>query len=214
MSVSLRNQSIVLWQMIAACAFATSVAAQDPQLPHLPAPPPLHLVSKSDRSQLDDTRDSKTRLRTTMTLATDHLERAEKFTNDRNFAEASSELGAYLGLIGDLRDYVKKLDANKGSTRDICRHFEMEVRPHIPRLALIQRTTPASYVRNIKDAEDFIKDTRAEALDFFYGHSVLREPPPENNPGPTAGGAKSSPTEKPLAPASGGPKDPAQPKRP
>ena len=214
MSVSLRYQSIVLLQVMSACAFATSAAAQDPQLPHLPAPPPMHLVSKFDRTQLDDTRDPKDRLRATMTLATDHLTRAEKLTDDKKFAEASSELGAYLGLIGDLRDYVQKLDANKGSTRDICRHFEMQVRPHIPRLALIQRTTPASYVRNIKDAEDFIKDTRAEALDFFYGHSVLREPPPMTNLGPAAGGAKNSPTEKSLIPTSGGPKDPAQPKRP
>jgi hypothetical protein len=73
------------------------------------------------------------------------------------------------------------------------------VRTHIPRLAVIQRSTPASYVLNIKDAEEFIKDTRAEALDSFYGHSVLREPPPEKSALPSS---------------SGGAKDSAQTKRP
>jgi hypothetical protein len=56
---------------------------QDPQLPHLPAPPPMHFVSRSDRSQLDGTRDPKDRLRATMTLAIDHLTKAENFTNDK-----------------------------------------------------------------------------------------------------------------------------------
>ena len=150
-----------------------------------------------------------------MTIAELHLTRAEKLTDEKKFDEALAELGGYLGLIGDLRDYVAKLDQSKGSTRDLYRHFELQVRPHIPRLAIIQRTTPASYVRNIKDAEEFIKDTRAEALDSFYGHSVLREPPPpEKNLSPMSGGIKSSPPEKALAPTSSGAKDPAQPKRP
>jgi hypothetical protein len=48
----------------------------------------------------------------------------------------------------------------------------------------MRRSTPASYSIHIKDAEDYIKDTRAEALDSFYGHSVLREPPAENTPSP------------------------------
>jgi hypothetical protein len=212
MSVSLSYRSIIFVQVITACALANCAAAQDPQLPRLPAPPPMHFVSRSDRSQLDGTRDPKDRLRATMTLAIDHLTKAENFTNDKKFDEALAELGAYLGVIGDLRDYVAKLDATKGSTRDIYRHLDLQVRPHIPRLAVIQRTTPAAYVLNIKDAEDFIKETRAEALDSFYGHSVLREPPPDKDTS-TSGGSKNSP-EKALVPAANGAKDPAQTKRP
>ncbi|HYX28026.1 MAG TPA: hypothetical protein VE863_05625, partial [Pyrinomonadaceae bacterium] len=71
--VSLRYQSIILLQAIAVCALSTSVYAQQPELPQLPAPPPMHLVSKSEKSQLDDMRDPKARLRETMTLAETHL---------------------------------------------------------------------------------------------------------------------------------------------
>jgi hypothetical protein len=191
MSVLFRYESIILLQLAAACALVTSTAAQQPELPRLPAPPPMHLVSKSERSQLDETRDPKGRLHETMTLAESHLTRAEKLTDDKKFDEALTELGDYLGLIGDLRDYCSKLDANKNSTRDLYRHFEWQVRTHIPRLAVIQRATPADYAPNIKDAEEFIKDTRAEALDSFYGHSVLRELPPEKAAPPaSSGGAK------------------------
>jgi hypothetical protein len=214
MSRWLRYESIVFGQVIAACALSTSTFAQQPQLPHLPAPPPMHLVTKSDRTQLDVARDPKARARVNMTLALDHLTRAEQLTNDKKFDEASAELGSYLGLIGDLRDYIATLDPTKGSTRDLYRHLDLQVRPQIPRLAVIQRTTPAAYVRNIRDAEEFIKETRSEALESFYGHSVLREPPPEKTEPPAAGGLKNPGSEKALAPAAGGARDPAQPKRP
>src|ERR1043166_3544094 len=214
MSVSLRYQSIVFAQVVTACALAASAAAQDQQLPRLPAPPPMHLVSKSDRSELNEARDPKAKLRAAMTIAEQHLTRAEQLTDEKKFDEALAALGSYLGLIGDLRDYFAKLDANKGSTRDLYRHFELQVRPHIPRLAIIQRTTPAAYVRNIRDAEQFIIDTRAEALDSFYGHSVLREPPPEKNLSNSGGPQNATPAKALAPPTADGTKDTVQPKRP
>ncbi|HBB98571.1 MAG TPA: hypothetical protein DC054_24575 [Blastocatellia bacterium] len=204
MSVSLRYGSIFLLQVIGACLLSTSGAAQ-PQMPRLPAPPPLRLVSRSERSQLDEARDAKARLHATIALAEDHLMHAENFTEQKKFDEASAEVGSYIGLIGDLRDYISKLNHDKTSTRDICRHLEMDVRPHLPRLAVIRRTTPVSYSLYIKEAEEFIKDTRAEALDSFYGHSVLREPAPAKTP---------APVEPSKAPAAADSKDSPQTKHP
>ena len=137
----------------------------------------MRFVSRSERSQLDAARDPKTRLRAAIKLAEDRLTRAEGLTTQKAFEEASIEIGGYLGLIGDLRTFIANLDKEKGSTRDIYKHLEIAVRPHIPRLAVMRRTTPAAYSTHIKDAEEYVKDTRAEALDSFYGHSVLREPP-------------------------------------
>ena len=205
MSVPLRYGSTFLLQVIGACLLSTSGAAQQPQMPRMPAPPPLRLVSRSERSQLDEARDAKARLHATITLAEDHLTHAESFTGLKKFDEASAEVGSYLGLIGDLRDYISKLNHDKTSTRDLCRHFEWDVRLHIPRLAVMRRDTPAAYSLYIKDAEEFIKDTRAEALDSFYGHSVLREPAPAKTP---------PPVEPSKAPAAAGSKDSPQTKHP
>jgi hypothetical protein len=193
MSVSLRYGSIFVLQVIGACVLSASTAAQS-QIPGMPAPPPLRLISRSERLQLDGARDAKARLHATMALAEDHLMHAENFTEQKKFDEASAELGSYLGLIGDLRDYISKLNHDKTSTRDICRHLEIDVRPHIPRLAVMRRLTPVSYSVYIKDAEEFIKDTRSEALDSFYGHTVLREPEPAKTP--AAAGTKDSPQTK------------------
>jgi len=41
----------------------------------------------------------------------------------------------------------------------------------------MRRSTPADYAIHLKAAEEFARETRTEALESFYGHSVLREEP-------------------------------------
>ena len=187
MSILLRYRSILLLPATAACLLSTSAKAQQPQLPRLPAPPPMHLVTRSERSQLDGTRDPKLRLHTTLNLAEDHLTRAENFTEQRKFDEASEELGSYLGLIGDLRDYFASLNRDKNSTRDLYRHLDIALRGNVSRLEVIRRSTPVDYAENLKAAAEYARNARSEALEAFYGHTVLRDegnktknPPPEN----------------------------------
>jgi hypothetical protein len=192
MAITFRHASIFLTQLVGTCGLAISALGQPAPGPRMPAPPPMRFVSRAERSQLDANRDPKSRLKSTIKLAEDRLARAENLTTQKSYEEASMEIGSYLGLIGDLRAYIATMDQDKGTTRDLYRHMEMAVRPHIPRLAVMRRTTPALYSPHIKDAEEYIKDTRAEALDSFYGHSVLREtmPPekaqtPKDPPDPT-----------------------------
>ena len=181
-----RQASILLAQVITTCGLATSALSHPPQGPRLPAPPPMRFISRTEKTQLDAAKDPKSRLRSTIKLAEERLVRAEGLTGQRAYEEASMELGGYLGLIGDLRAFIATLERDKGSTRDMYRHLEFSVRLHIPRLAVMRRSTPASYAVHLKDAEEYIKDTRAEALDSFYGHTVLREPSPEKSPTPKA----------------------------
>ena len=186
MTVRFHQASIILAQVIAACGLVTCALGQPAQGPRLPAPPPMRFVSRTERSQLDAAKDPKSRLRSTIKLAEDRLVRAESLTTQKAYEEASMELGGYLGLIGDLRAFIATLVRDKGSTRDMYKHLEIAVRLHIPRIAVMRRSTPASYALHLKDAEEYVKDTRAEALDSFYGHSVLREPSPEKSPTPKA----------------------------
>jgi hypothetical protein len=142
----------------------------------------MRFVSRTDRSQLDATKDSKSRLRATIKLAEERLKMAETLTEQKNFSGAAEALGVYLGFIDNLRTFLGTFNREKGSTRDLYRHMEIAVRPHIPRLAVMRRTTPAAFAVNIKDAEEYIKDTRSAALDTFFGHSVLRPDAPPDKP--------------------------------
>ncbi len=135
----------------------------------------MRFVSRDERSQLTAARDPKARIRTTIDLAEGHLTQAEDLTSQKRFARASEELGGYLGLIDDAKGFAGGLNRDKGSTRDLYRFMDIALRRHIPRLAVMRRDTPAEYAGNIKAAEEYARDSRTEALDSFYGHSVLRE---------------------------------------
>ena len=175
MTISLSHGWMSLTPGIVVCVLSLSTFAQQPRSPQLPAPPPMRFISPDERSQLTAAKDSKSRIRTTTDLAASRLTRTEEFTSQKKFAQASEELGGYLGLIDNVRAFLVGMNRDKGSTRDLYRHLEIHLRAHIPRLAVIRRTTPAEYAGNIKSAEEYVRDARSEALDSFYGHSVLRE---------------------------------------
>jgi hypothetical protein len=175
MPISLIHFCTFLTPRIAICVLSLSTFAQQPRSPQLPAPPPMRFVSPEERSQLTAARDSKARIRITIDLAGMRLTRTEEFTDQKKFAQASEELGGYLGLIDNVRAFIGAMNREKGSTRDLYRHLEIALRAHIPRLAVVRRSTPAEYGGNFKAAEEYVREARSEALDSFYGHSVLRE---------------------------------------
>jgi len=176
MPISLIQFCLLLAAGIAMCVLSLAFA-QQPRSPQLPAPPPMRSVSPEEKSQLTAARESKARLRTTIDLADARLTRTEEFTSQKQFAQASEALGGYLGLIDNVRVFIGGMNREKGSTRDLYRHLEIALRAHIPRLAVVRRSTPAEYAGNLKAAEEYVREARSEALDSFYGHSVLREDP-------------------------------------
>jgi len=137
----------------------------------------MRFVTRAEREQINGAKDPKSRVRTTIDLAADHLTRAEYYTADKKFVQASEELGGYLGLIDNAVGFIGDLIRDKGSTRDLYRHLDIALRAHIPRIAVMRRSTPAEYAGNLKAVEEYARDTRAEVLEAFYGHTVLRGDP-------------------------------------
>jgi hypothetical protein len=183
MTISLAHDLTFSKPAVLICVLTFSALAQQPRSPQLPAPPPMRCLSSVERSELNSAKDPKSRIRTTIDLASTHLTRSEDFTSQKEFDQALEELGGYLGLIDDVRVFIGGMNREKGATRDLYRHLEISLRAHIPRLAVMRRSTPAAYAGNLKDAEEYLRDARSEALDSFYGQTVLRDAPVEKKPG-------------------------------
>lgn len=154
--------------------FPTHIEAQPPGQ-DLPAPPPMRFLSRDDRSQLGASRDAKARVHLTIELADQHLAHMEDLTSHKMFDEASATLGNYLGLLEDVMHFVGGMPQDKNSTRDLYRRLDIALRAQLPRLAVMRRATPSDYSIYLKAAEEFVRNTRTEALDSFYGHTVLRD---------------------------------------
>jgi len=152
---------------------------QDSRVQEPTAPPPLKTISRLERSQLTDSKDAKARVRTTLELALVHLAEAEAQTSQHDYPAAAAGAGRYWALVEDLFAFLKTMRADSDKTRDLYKRVEMALRAHGPRLSAIRRGTPAEYSVWIKEIEDFARNGRTEALNSFYGHTVFRDKPPD-----------------------------------
>ena len=166
--------------------YLPSVHAQSeqpqPQPTPLTAPPPLKVIIKEERAQLDQTKDQKDRLKLTIDLAVSHLAKAEELTNQTEYEKAQEEVGMYHALIENSLEFLGALKRDSGKTRDLYKRLELALRAHGPRLTAMRRVTPIEFAVWIKKVEDFARDGRTEALNSFYGHTVLREQKPPEKP--------------------------------
>lgn len=182
-------QFLLVLVVLVTCVASLTAAAQEPQVGQINAPPPIKTLSKEERTQIENAHDTKSRLKTIIELSQTHLAEAEKLTNDSNFQAASNQFGSYQLLIENALSMLgaQKKDVNK--TRDLYKHLELSLRGDGPRLTAMRRITPLEFAVWIKEVEDFARESRTEALNSFYGQTVVREVKPENGPKP-----KESPT--------------------
>ena len=151
--------------------------AQNPQPSPTPlmAPPPLKIIPKEERQQIEQAKDLKQRLRLTTEFAGGHLTRAEQLTMQTEYEAASSEVGMYHALIEDALENLSSLKQDSNKTRDLYKKLELALRADGPRLTSMRRVTPLEFAVWIKKVEDFAREGRTEALNSFYGHTVVRE---------------------------------------
>lgn len=172
--LSYRTQMLMsLCSLLTLAAFAAVAQAQDN--PFTSAPPPMKFVSHAERAQLSSAKDVKARTRASIELAEVRLKRAEDFTTALQYDAASSELGCYQALIENVMGYLGDLKTDKGKMRDIFKRLELTLRAHGARIEAIRRTTPAEYSINLRVITDYTRSARTEALNYFYGDTVVAE---------------------------------------
>lgn len=169
----------LIFALLLAIVCASAVVGQDPQPQPTPltAPPPLKIIAREERALIEQARDAKQRVRLTIECAATHLGLAEKHTAQSNFEAASVEVGSYRALVENILTFLSSLKQDANKTRDLYKRLEMALRADGPRLTSLRRTTPLEFAVWIKEAEDFAREGRTEALNSFYGHTVVREPP-------------------------------------
>ena len=161
--------------MLFAWLYASALGGQELHVQDQPAPPPLKTISRAERSQLDESKDAKDRVKTTIELAAVHLTEAESQTSQHEYPLAAAAAGRYWALVEDLLGFLKPMKTDSNKTRDLYKRVELALRAHGPRLSAIRRGTPAEYSVWIRKIEEFARDGRTEALDSFYGNTVFRD---------------------------------------
>jgi hypothetical protein len=164
--------------MLIITALASAAFAQEPRPQQDIAPPPLRTISREEREQINAERDQKDRVKLTIKLANAHLATAEAETTKQDYDKAALAAGRYWALIENAFDFLKTLKLDSNKTRDLYKRVELTLRAHGPRLATIRRSTPVEYSVWIKEIEDLARSGRTDALNSFYGHTVVRDRQP------------------------------------
>lgn len=161
--------------LLALCAQAAS-GQEAPVVQQPSAPPPAKLITKEDRARVAAAKDDKARLRITIEIAEAHLTHAETNSNGEDFDAAAASLGKYHALVEDALTFLGSRSRDENRTRDLYKRLELALRGHGPRLVAIRRITPLEYAVWVKQLEEFARKGRTEALNSFYGTTVLKDP--------------------------------------
>ncbi|MEO7971476.1 MAG: hypothetical protein ABI698_09260, partial [bacterium] len=96
------------------CATAALMCVPEVRAQEQPTPPPLKIVTRQDRVQLEAEKDTKEHVRLTLALAESHLANAELQTSHLNYDEAAAEAGKYWALLEEVFLFLsrQKLDSN------------------------------------------------------------------------------------------------------
>jgi len=177
MSLELRRKLMLSATLLLLAFVCPTARAQDAQPSPTPltAPPPLKIISKQERQQLDQTKDLKERLKLSIEFSGAHLTKAEQLTMQAEYEPALNEIGTYHALIEDALESLGTLKQDSNKTRDLYKRLELALRSDGPRLTAMRRITPLEFAVWIKKVEDFARAGRTEALNSFYGHTVVRE---------------------------------------
>lgn len=157
--------------------YTAGLSAQESRPQVHTAPPPLKIITRAERDQLTEAKDEKARVKLTIELAEIHLRNVEIQTAQQQYDAAAAELGMYWALFEDVLSLMRKAERDNNRKRDLYKRLELALRAHGPRLNAVRRTTPSEYAVWIKEVEDFARSSRTEALNSFYGHTVIREGP-------------------------------------
>jgi hypothetical protein len=164
-----------LFLLLVFSACVSSVQGQEPRAQEDTAPPPLRTISREDRAQINATKDAKNRVKLTLELAEIYLKNSETETSKQDYEKAAAAAGRYWALLEDAFVFLKTMKSDSNKTRDLYKRVELTLRAHGPRLAAVRRSTPIEYAVWIKDIEELARKGRTEALNSFYGHTVVHD---------------------------------------
>ena len=148
-----------------------SIIAQDDPLEI--APPPIKLITKTERSQLTGKQDVKERTVLALQFMDTRLKSAEKYRADENYTLMFAELGGFQGLMDNAIDFLLKSANGEGKRLNSLKRFEIGLRSYIPRIEVIRRELPSNFEPYVNSLIKYISDTREKAMQPFFSDSVI-----------------------------------------
>ena len=154
------------------------IRAQEPALPEPPsdaAPPPMAVLSKEEKQQLNLQNDIKKRTKLSMELMETRLKTAEALAGQDKFQETINELGGFQALLENTLNFLIRKDNGSSKIDYNFKRLEIGLRPLVSRLELVRRELPFKYGYYVVKLQKYVREARAKAVEPLFSDSVVPE---------------------------------------
>jgi hypothetical protein len=176
-AASFRAVSFYFFLLLAFAFFVSSNVFAQVQLEDI-EPPPLKLLSKTERSQLEAAAEIKPRTKLALELMEARLVKAEQFGAREQYREMFDELGGFHALVDDTLEFLNSSNNDSGKVLNNFKRIELSLRKYITRLELIRRDLPIRYELYVRRLVRYIRDARTKAVEPLFDDTVLPEKKP------------------------------------
>lgn len=147
------------------------VLAQDE--PKDAAPPPLKILYKEEKTQLESEVNVKKRTKLALTLMEARLKKAEELNARNDFNEMFTELGGFHALVDNTLNFLNRNDDGGEKILNDYKRIELSLRTFIARLELIRRELPLKYEFYVRGLIKSVRDARVRAVEPMFDDSVV-----------------------------------------
>ncbi len=177
---NLTDFRVVFFLLLAAfCLLPANAAfAQDDDSWRETAPPPLKILSKAEKTQLEGVTDVKQRTKLGLELMDARLLKAEEYNSKEQFPEMFLELGSFHALVDDTLEFLDDNNNNGGKVLNNFKRIELSLRKYINRLELIRRDLPIKYELYVRKLVGRIRDARTRAVEPLFDDTVVPDKKP------------------------------------
>jgi|ERR1043166_1614430 hypothetical protein len=154
------------------CLSPVTASAQDDDDP---APPPLKVLTKEDKTRLDSEGDFKSRTKRAVDLMRNRIDAAEKRNEANDFDGIFRELGYFRAVLDYSLDFLQKQDLKENKSLDNYKRLELCLRSATPRIETIRRELPLRYEEYVRNLLNYIREARTKAIEPLFSDTVLPE---------------------------------------
>jgi|SRR6185503_10984589 len=159
--------------IVCSLAFVCFASVGFGQIQDEPAPPPIKMLSKTERTLLSQKPQLKERTSLALDLMDARMRSAEKFCADENYSLMYAELGGFQALIDNTLAYLLKAKNDEGKQLNSLKKFEIGLRTFTPRIESLRRELPSNFEPYVKYLIIYVSDTREKAIEPFFSNSVI-----------------------------------------
>lgn len=169
--VSVFSLRLVIFLLVSS-GLLSAASAQDDKPKDL-VPPPLVIVSKGEKEQLESEKDVKKRTALAIELMDARLLKASELSSKNQYKESLDELGVFQAILKNAFNFLKRNDTGSKKILNNFKRFEINLRGFMPRLEIIRRDMPIKYGYHVRSLMRYVREARADAVEPLFDDTVI-----------------------------------------